>query len=59
MLQSTNKLLLQANMKEQQVMLHALQNPILSNMASGIVTHSGMLICIQYQLHPLDWDTAY
>lgn len=46
LLQNTNKLSLQGNMKEKQVMLQASQNPILSNIASGALTHSGMLICI-------------
>lgn len=46
LLQNSNKLLLQVNMKEQQVTLQTLQNPILSNLGSGIVSHSEMLICI-------------
>lgn len=45
-LKSTNKMLLHAATKEKHVMLQELQTPILSNRATGVVTHSGMLICI-------------
>lgn len=57
-LQSTTKLILEGNMKEKHVTLQASQIPILSNITSGVVTHSGTLIRIQAEPSRLV-DTAY
>lgn len=51
LLQSTNKLLLQRNMKEKHVSRY--KYLVLSNIASGVVTHSGMLISIPAALSRL------